>query len=244
LVLLRLLVLLFPQPEAHALMLSLGIIGVISGELAAWRATEMRRLLAFSSIGQLGAIFIALSIPGEAGLMAALALALHHLLVKPALFLLAERWGGSLAALAGGAKVSPLGAGLFILLSLSIIGVPPLPGFWAKLLALVSLFQQGGALYLLGAAALLFGAALEANYLFRVATAFYHPQVGRPLPPAHRKGELAGAGILGAGLVAAMLLIVPLTDSLEGIAARAADSTLYIGTVMPSTQAVAAGGGQ
>ncbi|MCU7811474.1 MAG: NADH-quinone oxidoreductase subunit J, partial [Candidatus Thiodiazotropha sp. (ex Notomyrtea botanica)] len=61
LIILRLLVLIFHQPEAIQVLLVLGILGVISGELAAWRAKDMRRMLAFSSIGQLGMIFIALA---------------------------------------------------------------------------------------------------------------------------------------------------------------------------------------
>ena len=233
LIIVRLLVLVFHQPEALQIMLVLGILGVVTGELAAWRARDFNRMLAFSSIGQLGIMFIAFSIPGQAGIFAGLAVALHHLLVKPALFLLAERWGGSLAKLAGVAHSSPLGAALFILLALSLIGVPPLPGFWAKLLVMINLMAQESSLYTLGAWIIMGGAALEANYLFRVAGSFYHRADGQTPPAAHRPRDLATAALLGATLAVGMFVIMPLAEQLEGVADQAADRDHYVQTVNP-----------
>ena len=233
LIIVRLLVLIFHQLEALTVMLVLGILGVVTGELAAWRARDFNRMIAFSSIGQLGIMFIAFSIPGEAGVFAGLAVALHHLVVKPAMFLLAERWQGSLANLAGAARTSPLGAALFILLALSLIGVPPLPGFWAKLLVMINLVAQENSLYMLGAWVIMGGAALEANYLFRVASSFYHRTDEQTPPAAHRPGDLATASLLGAGLVASAFLIMPLADEIEGVASQAADKNHYVQTVNP-----------
>ncbi len=233
LIIVRLLVLVFHQPEALTVMLILGILGVTTGELAAWRARDFNRMIAFSSIGQLGIMFIAFAIPGKAGVFAGLAVALHHLIVKPALFLLAERWRGSLADLAGAAKSSPLAAGLFILLALSLIGVPPLPGFWAKLLVLVELSEQAQPLYYFAGFTILAGAALEANYLFRVASRFYRAEEDRTAPAAQRLPELATASLLCAALAGSVFVLTPLADQLEGIAAQAADASLYIQTVNP-----------
>jgi formate hydrogenlyase subunit 3/multisubunit Na+/H+ antiporter MnhD subunit len=232
-IIVRLLILVFHQPEAYLLMLVLGILGVLSGELAAWRARDLNRMLAFSSIGQLGIMFIAFSIPGPAGVFAGLAVALHHMIVKPALFLLAVQWGGGTGQLAGAARVSPLGAGLFVLLALSLIGVPPLPGFWAKLLVLVNLAEQAQTMYYLGAGVILAGAALEANYLFRVASRFYHPRAGQVLPAAHRGADVATASLLGAGLLASVLVLAPLAAQLESLALQAADAGHYVETVNP-----------
>lgn len=236
LVLVRMLVLVFPIEQAMQTMLVLGILGVVTGELAAWRAKDFTRMLAYSSIGQLGIVFIAFSVPGKAGMVAGIAVALHHLVVKPALFLLAERWGGSLERLTGVARQSPLGAVLFILFALSLIGVPPLPGFWAKLLVLIALMETGTTLYALGAAAVLFGAVVEANYLFRLATGFYaRPRADamRVVEP-HRAMDMGIASALGVGLVACSFVLTPLGASLEGIASLAADAELYVRTVAPA----------
>jgi formate hydrogenlyase subunit 3/multisubunit Na+/H+ antiporter MnhD subunit len=232
-IIVRLLILVFHQPEAQTVMLVLGILGVVTGELAAWRARDLSRMLAFSSIGQLGIMFIAFSIPGPAGVFAGLAVALHHMIVKPALFLLAAQWGGSTAGLAGAAKVSPLGAGLFVLLALSLIGVPPLPGFWAKLLVLSELVQQAGSLYLLGAGIILAGAVLEVNYLFRVAANLYRADDKVPGVSAPRGNDLAVASGLGLVLLAGVVLIAPLGATVEHIASQAADAGQYVETVDP-----------
>jgi formate hydrogenlyase subunit 3/multisubunit Na+/H+ antiporter MnhD subunit len=234
LIFIRLLVLVFHQPEALQLMLVLGMLGIVTGELSAWRARDMNRMLAYSSIGQLGLIFIAFSVPGPAGLFAGLAVALHHLLVKPALFLLAERWGGSLARLEGAAAKAPVAAALFALLALSLVGVPPLPGFWAKLLVLIQLLQQGGSMQSLAVAVILTGAALEVNYLFRVVASLYRkPLDTGKLPEAHSYYGLGVAATLGVALLAATVLVAPLGNALSLVAGQAADSDHYIATVNP-----------
>jgi formate hydrogenlyase subunit 3/multisubunit Na+/H+ antiporter MnhD subunit len=235
LVVLRLLVLVFHQPEASQLLLALGVLTVLTGELAAWRARDFPRMIAFSSIGQLGIVFIAFSIDGDIGLLAGIAVALHHLVAKSALFGLSVRWNGSLEALAGAARTAPLAAGLYVLLALSLIGVPPLPGFWAKILVLVGLVQGGSALELLALIAILLVTAIEASYLFRVAVRLY--QRGKSPPPGHAPWDLGVAMALGAVLLAATLGISPVADSLRSVARQAGDAGLYVDTVFPKTVA-------
>jgi len=234
LIVVRLLVLVFHQPEALQIMLLLGVLGVVSGELAAWRARDLKRMLAFSSIGQLGVMFIAFSIPGTAGLYAGLAVALHHMLVKPALFLLAGRWGGALSRLAGGSRASPLAAALFVLLALSLIGVPPLPGFWVKFLVVSAALAQDAAGYGIAVSVILVAAVLEASYLFRVVVQLY-----RPLPEAQRTAapcgrELAVASLLGGVLIVALFRLALVDASLQMIATVAADGDGYTRTVHPA----------
>ncbi|MEJ2592843.1 MAG: proton-conducting transporter membrane subunit [Candidatus Thiodiazotropha sp.] len=235
LIILRLLVLVFHQPEAIQVMLILGILGVVSGELAAWRAKDMRRMLAFSSIGQLGMIFIALAIPDGGGLLAVLALALHHLVIKSGLFMLADGWGGALERLRGAAKASPLAAGLFVFFSLSLVGMPPLPGFWAKFTLVTELAAQNSPLYLIGLTVFLLATVVEASYLFRVAALLYRPaDAHAPSEPPKPGGlALATASLFGAGLLAAALFVTPLGDLLTQVSGQSGNAGLYIGTVFP-----------
>ena len=235
LIIMRLLILVFHQPEALTVLLVLGILGVASGELAAWRARDLNRMLAFSSIGQLGVMFIALSIPGNAGIFAALAVMVHHLFLKPSMFLLAERWGGSIEKLAGAARTSPIAAALFVLLALSLIGVPPLPGFWAKLLVIMPMLALDQPLYSLAVFVMLAAASLEANYLFRVVMKLYDKQPAATSHKVHATADLATALFLGGGLIAAVFMLVPLADRLDSIAAQATDVSTYIQTVAPQS---------
>ncbi len=252
----RMLILAYAGTGAADMMLLLGLLGVITGELAAWRATDYPRMLAYSSIAQLGLVFVAFSLPGPAGVMAGLAIALHHLLIKSALFGFATRWNGALERLTGVARGAPLAAGLFVLFSLSLIGVPPLPGFWAKLLVVIGLADGGSALQMTALAAILLGAAIEASYLFRLAVKLYEgpdadavwrrmtadPAAGKPAPqPAPVRpsridlGVAAAAGIL---LLAITVAIDPVVASLRGIADQATDVSAYIATVFPDTVAL------
>jgi hypothetical protein len=98
---------------------------------------------------------------------------------------------------------------------------------------LVNLAEQAQTMYYLGAGVILAGAALEANYLFRVASRFYHPRAGQVLPAAHRGADVATASLLGAGLLASVLVLAPLAAQLESLALQAADAGHYVETVNP-----------
>ncbi|MEJ2423983.1 MAG: proton-conducting transporter membrane subunit [Candidatus Thiodiazotropha sp.] len=243
LVILRLLVLVFHQPEALQVVLLLGIFGVISGELAAWRAKDLRRMLAFSSIGQLGMIFIALSLPDDRGLLAVLALSLHHMVVKSGLFMLTDGWGGSLEKLKGLSRTAPLGSALFVLFALSLVGMPPLPGFWAKFTLISELATQNAPLYLIGLAVFLLATVVETSYLFRIAGWLYQRSDAPPddEPPPRLGGlSLSTATLFGLTLIAATLWIAPVGDRLQAMAAQTHQVALYINTVKPELT----GGGQ
>jgi len=233
LIIVRLLVLVFQQAEALQILLLLGVLGVVTGELAAWTARDLTRMLAYSSIGQLGVMFIAFSIPGPAGLYAGLAVALHHMVVKPALFLLAERQGGALGRLAGSAQASPVACALFVLLALSLIGIPPLPGFWAKFLVVTAALAQPGTGYLLAVVVILLAAVVEASYLFRVIVQLYRRVPAARVGGGHDSATLTISAALGLVLIAAVLLLAPIGDGLQGIAAQAADRAGYIQMVLP-----------
>jgi formate hydrogenlyase subunit 3/multisubunit Na+/H+ antiporter MnhD subunit len=239
LILVRALLLVFDLPDARLAMLALGVLGVLSGEFAAWRARDMARMLAWSSIGQLGLVLIAFSISGPAGIAAGLAVALHHLVVKPALFLLAERWGGALTGLKGAAWASPLAGVLFVLFALSLVGLPPLPGFWAKYLMLGGLAAAGGPSQLFAILVVLVATVVEANYLFRTAALLY----ARPAPGAeshavgrHAPLALGTAALFGVVLLAGVVMVVPLGAELESIAVVAADPVQYVKPILALVQ--------
>jgi formate hydrogenlyase subunit 3/multisubunit Na+/H+ antiporter MnhD subunit len=193
LIILRLLVLVFQHAEALQVMLLLGMLGLITGEVA-----------------------------------------LHHMVVKPALFLLAGRWGGALERLSGAAQASPLAAALFILLALSLIGIPPLPGFWAKFLVVSAALAQPGMAYVFAAAAILIAAVVEVSYLFRVVARLYRRLPAATLPPPPGRPELAVGSLLGGVLIATVLWLAPVGNGLRGIAAEAADRDAYIEAVNPA----------
>ncbi len=231
LVIVRLLVVAYQGPEALTLLLVLGMLGIIWGELSAWRSKDLKRMFSFSSIGQLGMVLVAFSIPGEAGMVAGIAMMLHHLVVKPGLFMLTEHWNGSLNKLAGAAKSSPLAAVLFILFALSLIGVPPLPGFWTKLLLVTGLVEASAPLYLTALAVLLSATVIEAHYLMRTAIQMYSKGKKKQVKKLHQTPlNLTIVSVFAVILIAALITLAPLGNKLHHIAAESSDRALYINT--------------
>jgi formate hydrogenlyase subunit 3/multisubunit Na+/H+ antiporter MnhD subunit len=235
LVILRVMVLVYAEIEVGSLLLLLGLAAVIIGELAALRALDLSRMLAWSSIAQLGLVAIAFSISGTAGLTAGIALALHHAIVKPVLFVLAETWSGRISDLAGAAKSCPLAAGLFVLLALSMAGIPPLPGFWAKYLLLDALFGAGGQAQVIAAFIILAAVVIEGAYLFAVVRALYDGAEKQPIPrpPLPDIAKLAGVGVL---LLAAVIYIVPVGTALHQTAVQTLDRDGYIARILPASE--------
>jgi len=233
LVVLRILVLMYADTSAPLLLLSLGILGVISGELAALRATDLRQVLAYSSIGQLGLVAIAFAIPGAAGVIAGIALALHHAVVKPALFMLTEAWGGQLSRLVGAAQVSMLSTLLFLVLALSLVGIPPLPGFWAKFLLLKGALGLD-AWYQMAIAVVLIATVIETAYFLRIVRLMFQQPTKKPTAEMPHIRELAPALSLVTLLFISVFTVGAIGQSLTAVAEEAADREVYINNMLPT----------
>ncbi|KHD11299.1 hypothetical protein PN36_05675 [Candidatus Thiomargarita nelsonii] len=228
LVVLRILVLMYADTTAPLLLLSLGVLGVISGELAALRATDLRQVLAYSSIGQLGLVAIAFAIPGPAGVIAGIALALHHALVKPALFMLTQAWGGHINKLIGASQVSMLSTLLFLVLALSLVGIPPLPGFWAKFLLLKGALATNIGGYQMAIAVVLIATVIETAYFLRIARLMFQEPTKKPTAEIPHIRELAPALSLVTLLFISVLTVGAIGESLTTVAEEAADREAYI----------------
>lgn len=232
----RVLLMMFQQPEALQLLLAVGILGVISGEMVAWRAKDVMRMLSFSSIAQLGLIFIAFSIAGKAGLWIGLALMLHHLLVKGGLFLLADKMNGSFESLRGFAKQSPMVVALFLVFILSLLGIPPFPGFWIKWLLIMTLAEQNGGLYHYAIGFILLATVIEAAYLFKLVRILFQSENTKPkVINNENKLIYRYAQIFALILIVSMAFISPISNRLKDMASQVANPQIYIHTILQSS---------
>jgi formate hydrogenlyase subunit 3/multisubunit Na+/H+ antiporter MnhD subunit len=230
-VILRLLLLIYADTEAANLLLVFGILGVLTGELAALRSSHLRHTLAYSSIAQLGLIAIAFSIANPLGVIAGTFLAVHHAIVKSALFMLAEKWGGSMFALLGAANTSLLSVILFILLVLSLIGIPPLPGFWAKLF-LFDAALQAGEIYYIAIAVIIVATVIETAYFMQIVRLMFQQPTAENECEAIAKTELIPVLTLTAMLLISMLSIGWLYAGMKNIAQDSVAEN-YISTSAP-----------
>ena len=233
----RVLLMMFQQQAAFDLLLVVGMLGVISGEMVAWRAKDMIRMLSFSSIAQLGLIFIAFSIAGSKGLWIGMALMLHHLLVKGGLFLMADRFAGHMDKLKGLAKHSPMAAAVFLVFVLSLLGVPPFPGFWIKLLLILNLAEQGGGLYHVAIGIILLATVIETAYIFKFVRILYQKADADSTPiNKNYSSSYTFAKIFALLLLISMVFVSPISHRLKDMANHAASPHIYINNIMPVKQ--------
>jgi len=121
---------------------------MVFGVISAASQTEVRKILSFHIVSQVGYITLALSLNSTWGLIACVFYLMHHIVVKSNLFLLAswmEQTTGavSLKDMGGLARYSTVMSVLFLVPALSLAGIPILSGFWAKLFVVQSLLDQG-----------------------------------------------------------------------------------------------------
>lgn len=151
----------------------LGAAAVIWGSLQAFRQTRLKLLVAYSTVAQVGYLFLAFPLAAVAGVTAwraAVYLALSHALAKAAMFLAAGnlmRFGGHdrIADLDRVVQRLPLTAVAFALAGVSIMGLPPSGGFIGKWLLLEAALVQGRWDL---AAIMVLGGLLAAGYVFKV----------------------------------------------------------------------------
>ena len=155
--------------ELHWLLAGLGVIGILYGGLAALAQTNLRRMLAYSSMSHVGLVVLALASLNIQGLQGAVFQLLNFTVVAAGLFLLTgalhHRVGSTeVVGLGGAARTMPLLASFYLLFGLAGMGLPGTNGFPAELLMLVSALRaHTGA----GLAAL-FGVVLGAGYFLGI----------------------------------------------------------------------------
>jgi multicomponent Na+:H+ antiporter subunit D len=131
---------LFFPPDARpaTLLLVVASLTMVVGVLGAIAQDDVKRILSFTIVSQIGYMVMGLGLFTVAGLAAAVYSIIHHIIVKTTLFLtggLIEHAGGSsrLRRVGGMMQRTPFLAAMFLLAALSLVGVPPFSGFIAKL---------------------------------------------------------------------------------------------------------------
>lgn len=200
----------FAEP-VRRLLLVLGLLSVVLGALSALGQRDLKRMLAYSSISQVGYILLGLAAGPGLGAAAAVFHLFNHAVFKSLLFVNAsavERETGTrdLFRLGGLSARMPVTGTTSVIAMLSTAGLPPFAGFWSKLLVVVALWRAGHA----GAAAVaVLASVLTLAYLLRMQRRVFFG----PLPPA-----LAGTSEASGWALAPALALAAVTVAL-GLAA-------------------------
>lgn len=222
----------------HGLISALAGLTMVTGVLGAAAQNGFRRILSFHIVSQIGYMIMGLGLFTPLALAGSIFFIIHNIIVKTNLFLIsgvAHRLQGSdaLKQLGGLYKARPGLAFLFVVSAFSLAGLPPLSGFWAKLL----LIQAGlnTRQYLLVAAAL--GVSLLT--LFSM-TKIWAEAFWKPLPadlPEEVSPKLEWGILLPIITLASLTVIMGLmVEPLLTLTSRAAEQLLaptnYIQTVL------------
>ncbi len=177
--------------------LGLASIGLVYASLLAFRAPDVRGVVAYSSLAQMNLIVIGVFAANESGLSGAMLHMVNHGLISAALFLLAgaiERRAatGRLSLLGGLARGRPILATALITTGVIALAVPGSSAFAGEFLILNGIFEHGWGWSVVGALAIV----LAAMYMLRLVSAVLHEEVGSAVPEAALDLRPAEVGIV------------------------------------------------
>ena len=189
----------FPEPadDFTVPILVLAAIGLVYGSLLAFRAPDLRGVLAYSSMAQMGLITFGIFAFNDLGLDGAILQAVNHGLISTTMFLLAgmvERRAstGDFALLGGMAKGRPALATLLMTTGIIALAVPGSAAFAGEFAILAGVFEQGWGYAAVGAGAIV----LAAMYVLRLISAVLHRASGAAVSDAALDLRPAELGIV------------------------------------------------
>jgi proton-translocating NADH-quinone oxidoreductase chain N len=156
-------------PNWHIIVAVIAAVSAIIAACAALVDTDLKRIIAYSTVSQIGFIFLGLAMGNEIGVAGALLYIMMHGLAKGGLFLCAgiveqNTHIKDITRLGGLIKTMPVTAIAFLFCAFSVMGIPPFGGFFSKYMVMTSAVQ-GGNLWI--PLVFLVGAFLTIIYLFR-----------------------------------------------------------------------------
>ena len=165
----------FEEIHINWFLLPLSAIAVISASLVAIFQTNIKRMLAYSSVAQIGYILLGIGLASMTGLTAAILHLFNHALMKGALFMTLgavfyKMNTVQLGDLNGIGRRMPLTMGAFVIGGLSLVGVPLTVGFISEWYLVVAALEQQS-WWLVGI--LIVGSLLALIYIWRVVEVAY-----------------------------------------------------------------------
>lgn len=230
-------------PAAGWLLTALGAATMLYGEIMALRQQDLKRLLAYSTMGQVGEITMTLGLCTWLAAAGALMHVLNHAVMKDLLFLcsgaLIMRAGTrNLADLRGMGKAMPFTAACMVLGLIAVLGLPPFAGFMSKFMMLYALAEVNP---LLAALMLLAGLAGVVYYTRIIKTLIFEPYEGAPVAEAPWSMRAPMAVLAALCLLLGLFpqlglqnLVMPVLDSLGAAGKLTAQTLPSLAVAWPS----------
>ncbi|PKD45138.1 complex I subunit 5 family protein [Rhodohalobacter barkolensis] len=191
----------------------LAAIGILYGSIMAIAQTEMKRMLAYSSVSQIGYIIMGLSLANPLGFAGALLHVLNHAVMKACLFLVA----GNLRMKEGHSDISkfddsyrkkyPWTMASFSVAAISMVGLPPLAGFFSKWYLALGTIDNENWLFL---TVILVSSLLNAVYFFRILEKVYmmNPKKDQKEATDAKKDEVSASMLIPTSVLAIALFVI------------------------------------
>ena len=155
-----------PEATRHfvPMMVTLSIIGIVYGALCAMAQQDWKRLVAYSSVSHMAMVMLGMFALNPVGIMGSIVQQLNHGISTGALFLLVgivyeRRHTRQISEYGGLSKVMPVYAAIFLIMTMSSIGLPALNGFIGELLILQGVFVANKIWAAFAASGVVLGAA-------------------------------------------------------------------------------------
>ena len=208
----------FPDPthDLRPVILALAAVGLVYGSLLAFRAPDIRGVVAYSSLAQMGLITFGIFAVNDLGLDGAVLQMVNHGLISATLFLLAgmvERrtTTGDLGRIGGMARGRPALATMLMTTGIIALAVPLSSAFAGEFLILAGVFRRGWGWAVVGAVAMV----LAAMYMLRLISAVLHQDRGPAVTDAALDLRPAELGIT-VPLVACLLALSAWPAAISG----------------------------
>ncbi|HKP12516.1 MAG TPA: NADH-quinone oxidoreductase subunit M, partial [Blastocatellia bacterium] len=180
------------HPTVRTVMAVLAIIGIVYGALVAMAQKDVKKLIAYSSVSHLGLVMLGLFALNPNGINGAVLQMVNHGISTGALFMLAgilyeRRHTYEIKEFGGLAHVMPVYATIFLIVTLSSLGLPLMNNFVGEFLALAGAFQARPLWAVFGAIGVILGAAYMLWLYQRVFFGQTANEANRDLPDLNRR---------------------------------------------------------
>jgi len=157
-------------PIISSLLLIAAVASMVLGNLAALTQTDVRRMMAYSGVAHTGYLLLAASATSTAGYTAAVFYSVAYALPSMGVMLIAAEQGPALSDFAGLAQRKAASAWMTVIMLVSLVGIPPLGGFFGKLYLFAAALSAGATVWVVLAVAM---SVVSAGYYLRIVRAAF-----------------------------------------------------------------------
>jgi multicomponent Na+:H+ antiporter subunit D len=187
----------FDTMHLDAILMPLALIGIFVGSLVAIFQTNIKRMLAYSSVAQIGYMMLGISFLSVTGLTGGIVHLFNHGVMKGALFLavgcvVLRTGSANLDDFRGLGKRMPITMAAFVLAGVSLIGVPLTVGFVSKWYLVLAALEQG---YWPVAVLILLASLLAVAYIWRIVEVAYFQEAPEDAPEVKEAPFLMQVGM-------------------------------------------------